>query len=890
VRPDVVPPPGRLPQPPRFARTLLRLLLHGDDRDAAISDLDEEFDARAHDHGRVAAARWYCAQVLRSMAPVVRRRWAARVRLPLANELRWAWRGVRGRGIGAVVYVALVAIAVGASTLAFAAADAFVFNRAPYPNADRVVLFERTTPIGVYSTLQPDEWLELRRRTDLIAGLYGHGNTNNGPVPADANGVTESVWIHQVSSGLFDALGVVPTFGRPLMAADGVPGATPVAVLASSLAARWFGEPRQALGQFIRTEAEAVQVVGVMPAAFRFPTNREEVWTTVRTDPDWAFGGMTVGLLAPGATPATAQEAIDSRGAGIGERPSPLGPIRVVPMPQASHDPRVRTNSGRFTGATAPALFTILFAAAICLTAVACLNLIGLELAAALTRAHVHAVQTSLGATRGLLLRTALCEALILTSAGAIAGYAGAVWGSVAVQSALPTVLDLMLLNQIDIDKRAAVFMTVAAVTAWLAACAPLVWFTSRSGLTNVLRRASRAVSVSRAHIAWRHGIVAVQTAATVLLLSGAAVFLRPYVSTLAADRRFDSAGLATINVASQADASRSREERDRASALLHEHVFATLSAHPAVRSVASISGVPPAVSRATPPSHLWIEGQAAPAGLIHMVFVNGSPGYLDTLGLRLLAGRALQSGDSPDRVVVDVELARRYWPDGNALGARYSRGTETAAGKSVSEIVGISSHLRPGRAWSGRPVFVVHTASPPGRLSYLVRLDVTTRLDDVAAAVRTAAPGARVSTSAIAAEYADIDGDTRIAVSLTSGFGALAFVVAIAGIYGVTAFVVGGRTREIGIRLALGATAAHIRRSIVGPILRVVGAGLAAGVGAALVASRWIETQPVGVTGASPATHLAIAVVLGIAALLAAWRPAREASRVNPAITLRAE
>ena len=134
-------------------------------------------------------------------------------------------------------------------------------------------------------------------------------------------------------------------------------------------------------------------------------------------------------------------------------------------------------------------------------------------------------------------------------------------------------------------------------------------------------------MAVSRGHIAWRHGIVAVQAAATVLLLTGAAVFLRPYVSALAADRDLDSGRLATINVATPLDPSRPREERDRAADLLHEDALAMLRTHPAVRSVATISGVPPSVGRATAPSHLWIDAQTAPAGLIHLASVNGGEG-----------------------------------------------------------------------------------------------------------------------------------------------------------------------------------------------------------------------------------------------------------------------
>jgi predicted permease len=548
------------------------------------------------------------------------------------------------------------------------------------------------------------------------------------------------------------------------------------------------------------------------------------------------------------------------------------------------------TNSGTFTGETAPALFTLLFVAALCLTAIAGLNLISLELASALTRAPVHAVQTALGATRGVLVRSSLLEGLMLTSAGAGAGYAQAVWGTTGLQSMLPRALDTVLLNDIDLDPRAAAFMAVTAVAVWLAASAPLVWFTSRAGLASVIRRAARVSTVSRVHISWRHAIVATQVTLTVILAGGALVFLRPYVTALAADRGFNSAGLATVAVNPRPGASVSREDRDRARDALRDEVIRELRAHPGVVSVASMRGVPPSVSRAAAPSYLWIEGATAPAGLVHLASVSGSSGFLDTLGLRLLAGRPFRPGDSPDQVVVDEAFARRFWPNGSALGARYSLGSERAPAMSRTEIVGVASHLRAGRAWSGKEVFVVHSTISAGLMEFVVRLDAISRLGDVAELVRSLAPGAAVRTTVIDEQYADMDGDTRIAVALTSSFAILAFIVAVAGIYGVTAFVVAGRTREMGIRLALGATAPDIRRAILRPTMRVVGAGLVAGVAAAVVVSRWVESLPIGAAGVAPATHLAVGLVVAAAALLATLRPTRRATRINPAITLRAE
>jgi predicted permease len=854
-----------------------------------VSDLDEEFEALCRERGARSARFWYYLQVLRSIGPALRRRWSARVRL-LGHDCRWAWRGIRSRGVGAPVYVALVAIAVGASTLAFSAADAFVFRRAPYPNADRVVLFDRTTPVGVYSTLLPGERQALSERPDLLSALYAHFNPNNGPSLVTVNGTSEPVSIEHVSPGLFDALGVLPALGRPLAEADGRAGAEPVAVIAWALATERFGEPAGALGQSIQSGSETLRIVGVMPGGFHFPRKQEKIWRAM-SDADRSKVGFAIGLLAPGQSFTAVQRALeDHASASALARPGPFGPFRVVSLARASRDPRVVTNAGAYTGDTAPALFALLFGAALCLAAVASLNVISLELASALTRAPVHAIQTALGATRGALVRTAMLEGLILTTIGAGAGYALAVLGAAGVQSMLPRALDTILLNDIDLDPRAAVFMALIAVAAWLAASVPLVWFTSRAGLASVVRRAARASTVSRAHISWRHAIVATQVTLTVILAGGALVFLRPYAAALVADRGFGSAGLATISVSPRSDPSVAREDRGRLRDALREHLIGSLRAHQGVVSASAMRGVPPGVSRAAAPAHLWIEGRAAAAGTIHIASVSGSADFLDTLGVRLLAGRPFRPGDAPDQVVVDEAFARRFWPDGHALGARYSLGTDAAPGAIQHEVIGIASRIRAGRAWSGKPVFVVHSMDSTGLLELVVRLDAASRLGDVAQVVRSLAPGAAVRTTVIDEAYADMDGDTRIAVGLTSGFAVLALLVAVAGIYGATAFVIAGRTREIGIRLALGATAPHIRRSILQPTLGVVVVGLIAGVGAALPASHWIDNLPLGVTGPSLTTLLTVALVVAVAAVLAAARPTRRAIRINPAITLRAD
>jgi predicted permease len=596
--------------------------------------------------------------------------------------------------------------------------------------------------------------------------------------------------------------------------------------------------------------------------------------------------GQTIAVLPQGArmeTVAVMAEALVNAGH---DKTDALGPVTVVPMARARKDPRAFTNSGAFTSFNAPRLFTMLTGVAICLASIVWLNVAGLSLASALERARIHALQTALGASRATLVRTALLENAIPLALGALGGMALAVWGTSALAAALPRALGAMLTNPIDMDARAMMFMAIVTGVGAIVTSLPAVWWASRPGLADRLRRETATMTISRRQMSSRYLLMTGQVSLTVLLLVVAVLLVRSYLSRLDEDKGFDSSALATIEIRQPRGGSRKAVDLER-------EILERLRSSPAVRSVARSGRLPPGLRGGTA-TDLWIEGVASPAGRVANTRFSVDPEYYQTMGIRLLAGRFTVDGDSSDKVVVDAEFARRFWPGGNAVGARFWTGRAGPPKDGPSEIVGVASRVRLDTAQVplGGEVYVMHGTMPrdSAPLTFVVRLASEDRLRDVTAIVRSIAGDSLVRTGLMDERYAEVYGDTRIAAGLTGAFALIAFPVAMVGLYGIVAVLVASRTREIGIRLALGAGKSDIRKLVIGPAMRFLAAGVLLGAGASLLASRTIESQLSGVRAAEPVMYVCVALAIGVTAFLATWRPAKRATTVDPIITLKAE
>jgi predicted permease len=809
----------------------------------------------------------------------------------LGSELRWAWRSVRSRRIASLIHILLVALGVGAGGVLFSAADAFVFNPAPYPNADRLVVFQRESPVGVVASLSAEEQRDLSIRKDLFTAWYVHSMG----APTQIAGRTALLRTQNVQPGLFEALGVLPQWGRPLASGDEQPGRETVVLIGADLARTLFGEPGAAVGRTFETSTGTMRVVGVMPDGFRFPTALEKIWQAALKT---SFP-PNIAAVAPGVSLIAIEHAVSAYANRLVETPGrPAGPLRAVPLSRAEQDPRSFTNSGAFNASSGPRLFSMLLGVALCLAVIICLNVASLELASALERTRVLVVQTALGATRGTLIRSTLFETVMLTAGGAALGLVLAIWGTSALMAALPAALDAALTNPIDVDLRTAAFTAGLALMTGILTSTPVVWYASRADFADGLRRGAHTLTATRAQKSFRHLLITCQVALSVALLVIAALFAQSYGSRLAA-KGFESGNLATFDISGLRGTPERAADLDRA-------IQRQLDAHPGVRALSRTSLLLPGGLRGGMARHIWLQGATSSAGLVGQASFGVDPDYFETVGVRLLAGRQPGLDDSADQVVVDEALARRFWPDGNAVGARFSLGTEKAPGETF-EIVGVVSHveLEAAEFPRGGPIYAVYrtldgfqlgrTGAPSYApiwimLKYVVRLTRPEMLGEVTSLVQSTAQGATVSAGLMDDHYTEVFGDTRIAAGLTSSFGVVALVVALLGLYGVAAFFVAGRTREIGIRLALGARPRNVHGLVLRSAIQPVMLGAFAGSALALIASRWIGNQLFGVAPTDPTTYVLVVSTMLVTVLVATWRPARRASNTSLAAALRAE
>jgi predicted permease len=793
------------------------------------------------------------------------------------NELRWAWRGVRARGWRAVLIVLLFGVTLGASAVVFSAADAFVFRTVPYERPDGLVILQR--PISSNSDYtKVAAVIEWRKHQDLFAAVHGHDRA--GPMFLSIGDVTEGIGSHRITPGLLEMLGVVPTIGRPFVDGDGAPGSPEVAIVSDRLARRLFGSPDDALGQLLPAGDRTPRIIGVVPPAFRFPGASEHIWLPLHLA-TWDQPGYTVGLRGL----ARLQTGV-SLDAGV-QMVNARWPAVLAALPERTQSTFTRGGASVLTlrslgdfgrNASATALFGMLAGAALCLLLIACANAANIELSAAAGRTRTYAVQTALGASRMSLLRVTLLEGALLVGLSALAGTALAWFGTSVLTSELPASMRSALANPIDVDLRAIGFTVAIAAAAWLLSSLPSVLRISGLSVVTGLRHDPRVMPVSGGTARARHGLMAAQVGLTVLLLVGALLYIRTYQSQTGVDKGLNAESVATLSVAADTGVNKSDLEAE---------IVARLRQLPQVRAVARTSTLPPSVE-AGMIGPLGTLGREGDAGRVKTASYWVDPDYLSVMGISLIQGRLFDADGPRDQVVIDERFARAYWPNGDAVGAHYNLGERN------HEVIGVTRALRTDLTETpeGHPIFVVYSPLPRTShpLTFVIKVSDERVLTDIAAVARSAAPRLRVSTDTIEQRYARVYGDTRLAAAITSGFGVLAWLVAGAGIYAVMAFLVAGRSREIGIRMALGADEHSVRGMVLRSSLRSVTLGVVLGLAASALAYQSISARLFGVTPTDPQTYASVTGLVLVTALLATWFPARRAARVDPAITLRSE
>jgi predicted permease len=811
----------------------------------------------------------------------------------VASELKWAWRGVRARGWRAALIVALLAVALSANALMFSVADSLVFHRVPFRDANRIVEIQTPPgPDGRGSSFVSAALLDLwRQQTDLFAGVHAHLQKT---IFVVGDGQAELIRTADITPGLIEMLGVSPRWGRSIAAGDEIDTSLQTVLISEALATKRFGTPERAVGQRIETTADPLFVAGVMPATFSFPTGGIDIWRAL--DPRGPLtrnfaGVMSIARVHPHMSLETVQAMMAQRSEAIGAAAGRKPGYVAVPGAFDASGPGEAT------------MFYLLLGAALCLLLTACANVASLELAAALGRARTYAVQLAIGASRATLSRVALAEGLILIGLTLGVALGLTVLGLDALTAYLPLRMQNFTANRIDFDGRLATYMVGAAALTSILVSLPTVLYASRPRLLQLLKAEDRSSAASRASALVRRGLTVAEVAIALLLVTGGTLYARSYQSLLALDKGFDSRNLAQIGFTIPVQYYSGHGEMQALAA----DTIARVTTVPGVLGATWASAPPSTGNSPTSGLRIAIDDQPPVNERISLATSMVDASYQAVIGFPLRRGRWLRPDDPATSVVITEAFAKRFWPNDDPVGHRVRPMPEMP----WYDVVGVVGDMRttsPKYARFYESTYYMYTLRqpppppPPPKpgaptratggswrfLNVTLRMDSPERAEAVLAAARAIDRRVRVELDFVDDSYAEMYSETLLATRVVGAFATTAFVVAMVGVYGVMAFLVAGRTREIGIRMALGADGRDIARLVLRSSIMMVAIGAAIGVAGALVASQWTGSQFYGVTSTSPWLYVTVTTVIVATAVFATWRPSRAAARIDPAITLK--
>ena len=901
--------------PPPLARRLLRRALPNDIRESIADELEEVYHQRRAQAGKAAADRWYWREIasfsIRFLHERRRERAAARsVFTPIPHENRrgrmrgafenWttdflhaARRLLRVPGFTFVTALTL-ALAIGASTAIFSVVDAVLIDPLPYPASDRLVTVASSAPGSDMPPEFPasaEFFVSYRDDADMLEdiGMYQSGQTT-----VRATDHVDRLFVTLTTSSIFTTLGVQAAVGRLYGPADDAERAD-VAVISHALWQDWYGGDPSVIGQTIEVSNNQRTIIGVMGPDFRFPSTRISVWmrASIADETRIRPGGFNFNLLArkkPGVADAdlAAQLAIIARRA----------PERFGGTPQyvrliEQHQPIVKSLEEEVVGDVRRPLWILLGTVGIVFL-IACANVANLFIARSESRRRDLAVRQALGAGRAGLIRSLMAEAVLLAMLGGVGGALIAWAGVPVLVAAAPE--GIPNLDLVSLDPTSLLF---AVGLSMLAACvfglAPAIRF-SNPAAAAYLRQVGR---VGSAQGAWaRNALVVVQTGAAVVLLVGAGLLVRSFVELSRVDIGFSTKDIFTFQMAPNR-----RDLVDGpAWARVHVDVMERLRALPGVESVGYINWLP--FDEGADDGRFQSD-RMDPAADPPRLFYNYAGGaYFETMGIPLVEGRLFTDADhalGTSTVLISRSAAEALFPGVSPIGRQIRRmvdGQPDAVGwQTVVGVVGdvrLESYrqaapdpmiYRPAvgpepRSWAvGTPAYVVKTA----------RAD--TIANDVRVAMQEPYPGAPVyrifTMDGLAARANAQLSFTMLLLAIAAG---LALVLGAVGLYGVLSYVVAQRTREIAVRMALGAEAPRVRRMVVVQGGRVALGGVVLGVVAALGLTGVLESLLFGVRTFDVMTFAAMPAIMLVVAGLACYLPARRASAVDPMQALRAD
>ena len=796
----------------------------------------------------------------------------------LFADLRYAFRMMSRAPSFAVAVVSVLALGIAANTAIFSIVNAVLLRPLPFEEPERLVRMFTKRSGGRLFELSPGKFYDWQRDAHSFEGMAIYSCCGFRELALTGTGTARRVRATAVSAGFFEMVRARPALGRVFRQDENRPDGKYVVVLSDGFWRSEFGGAPDVIGREVKLNDEAYTIVGVMPASASvasWTAMAGDVWVPIaHNDKDRAARGNHnldgIARLKRGVELDQAQAEMDAITARLGrEFPKSDGPWRavLVPMQEA------------IVGDSRRMLLMLLGAVGFVLL-IACANVGNLLFTRTLNRSKEIAIRSALGAGRARVFQQLLTEALLLAGSGGALGLLLA-YGALTAASTL-LAGQMPRAEEISIDGRVLLFaMGLSILTGLLAGTLPAVR-AGRSGLNDTLKQGGRGDSAIG--VGARRFLIVCEVALSVVLLMGAGVMVQTLLALRHGDIGFDPNNVLTMRV-------RLIGPRYATSAQRSAFFDATLQrirALPGVEAAGTIDDLPFADGSA---QTLEVEGYAPQREPVAVQIRQVTPGYLRAMGISVLRGRDIAESDS-EVLLVSRDAAKLYWGEDDAIGRR---ALLPAVSKTVlRRVVGIVGEVKQRNLNEGaRPTVYFYTREPYGRATFAIRTSAapTALADPAVAAIRGIDPEQPVVDIRTMVQV--LDGklsSQRFSALLLGVFAGIALLLAAVGIYSVLSYIVRGRSREIGIRTALGARPVDVLRLVIVEGMSPVLVGIAAGTVAALASAKVMKTLVFGVSASDPLTLVAVAATLALVALMASLAPAYRALRLDPVKVLRAE
>jgi predicted permease len=853
-------------------------------RDYLERGLDAEAADRAASErfGDVERVRRACERLQREERRAVRRReWLGEFR----QDVRFGLRMMVRTPLLTAVVVLTLALGIGATTALFSIVNRVLLLPLPYADPARLVRIWEVAPGGDdHNVVSAGNYLDWRARAQSFAELGAHRGSYG--VALTGQGEPALLTVVDATPSLLRVLGVSPVIGRAYNDEDARAGRRFV-LLSHEVWRTRFGAERAVLGRSIVLDAIPHVILGVMPPEFDFPAPYAEVWRPLAEESLDAserrsHNFLVVARLKRGATLEHAQNEMASiAGALAAEYPESMQGwgVNVAPM----HADLVAPVRG---------LLLVLLGGVVLVLLVTCANIASLLLARAVTREREMVLRGAVGAGRGRLVRQVLTESLVMAAIGGAIGIAAAWLTLDSLLWLAPS--DIPLIDEVRLDPMVLAFAAgTTLISTLLFGLLPALRLAGGDLHTTLRESGARAGSAPHARL--RSALLVAEVALSLVLLVGAGLLVRSSARLGAVDYGYHAKGL----IAATLDLPRTRYDTTTKQREFYARLIERMASHPGVASIAGTSQ-PPALGYGMTFSFA-IEGRPArnPSGredpeALRVI----TPGYFRTMGIPVVRGRAFDAADrvgAPEVVIVNESLARKHWPGESPVGRRISMAGAQGPWK---EIVGVVGDTRmEGADQAPLPALYIPVAQKTWNwqswLTLMIRPQAGTDLPVLATTLRSVLreldpqlPIQRVAT--VAELYGETVARRRFATRLLAGFAGTALFLGVIGMYGVLAYTVAQKRRDIGIQMALGATSRRVVNDVLRSAMRIALVGIAIGMVASLASARALDSLLYEVSPTDPLTLVLVSLLVMLVALLAAWVPARRATRVSPLAAMR--